>query len=111
MKLFSRKQQQPQPVIPPELQPYYHMQSHQKSMWRNRQVLLPVGLLLVALVMVGIVIWQVIDRTSTNTNQNGRSPQASQSPQSNNLPSTSGTPAKTPSSGKTNTQPVDSPAQ
>jgi preprotein translocase subunit Sec63 len=63
MKLFSRKQQQPQPIIPPELQPYYNMQSNQKSMWRNRQVLLPVAVLLVALLVVGVVVWQIIAQT------------------------------------------------
>jgi len=110
MKLFSRKQQPAQPIIPPELQPYYNLPSHQKSLWRSRRVLLPVAVLVVALIIIGVVIWQVIDHT-TSSKQSGRSPAASQAPQSTKLPKNSGTPAQTPFSGKTNTQPVDNPAQ
>jgi cytoskeletal protein RodZ len=111
MKLFSRKQQQPQPIIPPELQPYYNMQSHQKSMWRNRQVLLPVAVLLVALLVVGVVVWQIIAQTTSHTDKAERSPQSSQAPQKNTLPHSNGAPAQTPSSGKTNTGPVEAPVQ
>jgi zona occludens toxin (predicted ATPase) len=111
MKLFSRKQQQPQPIIPPELQPYYNMQSHQKSMWRSRQVLLPVVVLLLALIVVGIVVWQIIAQT-TSHDALKRSPASTQSPQSNSATENkNGTPARTPSSDKTNTAPVSSPAE
>jgi cytoskeletal protein RodZ len=111
MKLFSRKQQQPQPIIPPELQPYYNMQSNQKSMWRNRQVLLPVAVLLEALLVVGVVVWQIIAQTSSHKTTSSKAPQSTQAPQKNNLPSSNGSPAKTPSSGKTNTAPVQATAE
>ncbi|MEO6513756.1 MAG: hypothetical protein ABIR37_03640 [Candidatus Saccharimonadales bacterium] len=109
MKLFSRKQQQAQPIIPPELQPYYQMQSHQKSMWRNRQVMLPLVVIVVALFVIGAVVWQIVDHT-TSSNSSGRNQGASQSPQSNSTENKTGKPAATPSTDKTNTTPIQDPA-
>jgi hypothetical protein len=111
MKLFSRKQQHTQPIIPPELQPYYNMGSHQKSMWRNRQVLLPLAVIVAALLVIGIVVWQIIAHTTPNNSSSGRTPAASQSPQHNTTPKTTGAPATTPSTGKTNTSTVPNPGE
>jgi cytoskeletal protein RodZ len=106
LKFFGRRQQ-PQPVIPLELQPYYGKGSAKRSMYRGSLATLFV--LLVAIVVVlALVVWFAAHQNRNNLDQSKS--QASQSTQQNiDLNQNLGTPAKTPSSGATNTAPVGNP--
>jgi len=102
MKLFSRKHQQPQPVIPPELQPYY---GGQLGVWaRLKRFALPLAVVVV-LVVVGSIIWLIIDRSTTQTD--GSKSNYIQAPQNNpSLERSTGSPAKTDASNSTNNSPI-----
>lgn len=80
-------------------------------MWRNRQVLLPAGMLLLALIVVGVVVWQIIAQTTHHNDATNKTPASSQSPQQNKAQENHPAPAQTPSSGTTNTAPVTNPTE
>jgi|GEM_PF-7113762 len=102
MKLFSRKHQQPQPVIPPELQPYYGNRSGSLASWRR--YILPL-LVVVALLLAGTIIWRIIDH-STNKSADNQSSYI-QAPQNNpSLEQSKNNSNKTESSNSTNTAPI-----
>jgi hypothetical protein len=104
MKLFWKKSQVPAVVIPPELQPYYGNRSRTFD-WRRW--LLPIGVL-VALIVIAVIVWVIVDRADNRTTPAGN--QYQQSPQNNpKLEESKGTPAKTDASGETNsgTVPVE----
>ena len=97
MKLFWKKSQVPAPVIPPELQPYYGNRSRTFD-WRRW--LLPIGVL-VALIVIAVIVWIIVDRATHHAAPSSN--QYQQSPQNNpTLDESKGTPAKTNASDDTN---------
>ncbi len=106
MKLFAKRQSN-EPIIPPELKPYYGKSRGLVGLGRHSRVLLAVLFVIVLLAIAGVV-WVLSHRTaSPSTSTNGLNSSASQSPQSTkHVEQNTGTPAKTPSSGVTNTPPV-----
>lgn len=104
MKLFWRKQQHPEPVIPPELQPYYGS-GYRATGWRR--YVLP-ALIVLGMLIVGAVIWAIINMATGDDAK--KRDQSLQSPQSNPVLQTDDQkPAKTDLSDKVNDKPVDAP--
>lgn len=106
MKLFGKRRKKTEPVIPPELQPYYGNTSG-ASRSNKRRLWLLVAAIVVILIVIGIVIWLILRQPNTVTKPHS---QATQSPQSNSiLDKSAGKPAKTPLSDNTNTETVKVP--
>lgn len=115
MKLFRTKRQYADPVIPPELKPYY---GPTKSVWKERFVRyrVPIALVLLALIILvsGLIWWQ--SRSNDDGQVQVKTPAVRQSPQKNDdnltVPKPEGAkePAKAPGNTTPNTTPITPPS-
>jgi hypothetical protein len=102
MKMFWQNQQQPQPVIPPELQPYYGDHSRLQG-WKRWA--LPLAIVL-ALIIIAVVIWVIIGPTNSDKSPSKPNSQQTSQPETTS-PEKTTAPTKTPASDKLNTKPIE----